>query len=45
MGTAPSYCSKGYPCLWVLTVAPEPTSGEGASVQVGPKLVLCVNVE
>jgi hypothetical protein len=44
MGTAPSYCSKGYPCFRVLTVAPAPTSGENASLQVGPKLVLRINV-
>jgi hypothetical protein len=37
-GTAPSYCSKGYPCFRVPTVAPEPTSGEDTSPQVGPKL-------
>jgi hypothetical protein len=37
-GTVPSYCSKGYPCFRVPTVAPEPTSGEDTSLQVGPKL-------
>jgi hypothetical protein len=37
--TAPSYCSKGYPCLRVPTVAPGPASGEDTSLQVGPKLV------
>jgi hypothetical protein len=36
--TAPSYCSKGYPFFRVPTVAPEPTSGEDTSLQVGPKL-------
>jgi hypothetical protein len=44
MGTAPSHCSKGYPYVRVPTVAPGPTSGEDASLQVGPKLVLRVNV-
>jgi hypothetical protein len=34
---ASSYCSKGYPCFRVPTVAPGPTSGEDASLQVGPK--------
>jgi hypothetical protein len=37
-GTAPSYCSKGYPYSRVPTVAPGPTSGEDTSLQVGPKL-------
>jgi hypothetical protein len=37
MGTVPSYCSKGYPCSRVLTVAPGPASGEDTSLQVGPK--------
>jgi hypothetical protein len=37
-GTAPSYCSKGYPCFRVATVAPGPISGEDTSLQVGPKL-------
>ena len=36
-GTVPSYCSKGYPCFRVPTVAPGPTSGEDTSLQVGPK--------
>jgi hypothetical protein len=36
VGTASSYGSKGYPCFRVLTVAPKPTSGEDASLQVGP---------
>jgi hypothetical protein len=44
MGTAPSHCSKGYPCFRVPIVAPGPTSGEDASLQVGPTLVLRVNV-
>ena len=44
VGTASSYGSKGYPCFRVLTVAPEPTSGEDASLQVGPKLVLRLNM-
>jgi hypothetical protein len=43
-GTMPSYCSKGYPCFRVPTVAPRPTSGEDTSLQVGPKLVSCVDV-
>jgi hypothetical protein len=37
-GTASSYCSKGYPCFRVPTVAPGPTSVEDTSLQVGPKL-------
>jgi hypothetical protein len=37
-GTVSSYCSKGYPCFRVPTVAPKPTSGEDTSLQVGPKL-------
>jgi hypothetical protein len=40
MGTVPSHCSKGYPYFRVPIVAPGPTSGEDASLQVGPKLVL-----
>jgi hypothetical protein len=36
MGIASLYSSKGY-------LAPGPTSGEDASLQVGPKLVLCLN--
>jgi hypothetical protein len=36
--TAPSYCSKGYPCFGVPTVTPGPASGEDTSLQVGPKL-------
>jgi hypothetical protein len=43
-GTVPSYCSKGYPCFRVPTVAPGPTSGEDTSLQVGPKLVPCVDL-
>jgi hypothetical protein len=31
-GVASSYCRRGYPCLKVPTVAPGPTSGEGASL-------------
>jgi hypothetical protein len=42
--TASSYGSKGYPCSRVLTVALRPTSGEDASLQVGPKLELCLNM-
>jgi hypothetical protein len=36
-GTVSLYCSKGYPCFRVLTVAPGPTSREDTSLQVGPK--------
>jgi hypothetical protein len=42
--TASLYSSKGYPSFRVPIVAPEPTSGEDASLQVGPKLVLCLNM-
>jgi hypothetical protein len=38
VGTASSYSIKGYPSFKVLTVAPGPTLGEDASLQVGPKL-------
>jgi hypothetical protein len=38
------YSSKGYPSFRVPTVAPGPTSGEDASLQVGPKLVLCFDM-
>jgi hypothetical protein len=41
VGTASLYSSKGYPNFKVPTVAPGPISGEDASLQVGPKLVLC----
>jgi hypothetical protein len=44
VGTAFLYSSKGYPSFWVPTVAPGPTSGEDANLQVGPKLVLCLNM-
>ena len=44
VGTASLYSSKGYPSFRVPTVAPGPTSGEDASLQVGPKLVLCLNM-
>jgi hypothetical protein len=37
-GTAPSHCSKGYPCFRVPTVAPGPTSWEDTSLQVGLNL-------
>jgi hypothetical protein len=43
MGIASSHCSKGYPYFRVPTVAPGPTSGEDASLQVGPNLIPCVN--
>jgi hypothetical protein len=38
VGTASSYCSKGYPSFRVPTVATGPTLGEDTSLQVGPKL-------
>jgi hypothetical protein len=38
-GTVSPYCSKGYPCFRVLTVALGPTSGEDTSLHVGPKFV------
>jgi hypothetical protein len=38
VGIASSYCSKGYTCFRVPTVALGPTSGEDMSLQVGPKL-------
>jgi hypothetical protein len=44
VGTASLYSSKGYPSFRVPTVALGPTSGENASLQVGPKLVLCLNM-
>jgi hypothetical protein len=44
VGTASSYSSKGYPSFKVPTVAPGPTSMEDASLQVGPKLVLRLNM-
>jgi hypothetical protein len=44
VGTVPSYSSKGYPSFRVPTVAPGPTSGEDASLEVGPKLVLRLNM-
>jgi hypothetical protein len=44
MGTASLYSSKGYPSFRVPTVAPGPTSVEDANLQVGPKLVLCLNM-
>jgi hypothetical protein len=44
VGTSSSYSSKGYPSFRVPTLAPEPTSGEDASLQVGPKLVLRLNM-
>jgi hypothetical protein len=37
MGIASSYCSKGYPSFRIPTVAPRPTSGEDANLQVGAK--------
>jgi hypothetical protein len=44
VGTASLYSSKGYPSSRVPTVAPGPTSGEDESLQVGPKLVLGLNM-
>jgi hypothetical protein len=44
VGTASSYSSKGYPSFRVPTVAPGPTSREDASLEVGPKLVLCFDM-
>jgi hypothetical protein len=44
VGTASLYSSKGYPSFRVPIVAPEPTLGKDASLQVGPKLVLCLNM-
>jgi hypothetical protein len=44
VGTASLYSSKEYPSFRVLIVAPGPTSGEDARLQVGPKLVLCLNM-
>jgi hypothetical protein len=44
VGTAFLYSSKGYPSFRVPTVAPGPTLGEDASLQVGPKLLLCLNM-
>jgi hypothetical protein len=44
VSTASSYSSKGYPSFRVPTVAPGPTSGEDASLQVGQKLVLCFDM-
>jgi hypothetical protein len=44
VGTTPLYSSKGYPSFRVPTVAPGPTSGEDASLQVGPNLVPCLNM-
>jgi hypothetical protein len=44
VGTASLYSNKGYPSFRVPIVAPRPTSGEDASLQVGPKLVLCLNM-
>jgi hypothetical protein len=44
VGTGSSYSSKGYPSFKVPIVAPRPTSGEDASLQVGLKLVLHLNL-
>jgi hypothetical protein len=44
VGTASLYSSKGYPSLRVPTLAPGPTSGEDASLQVEPKLAPCLNM-
>jgi hypothetical protein len=44
VGTVSLYNSKGYPSFRVPTVASGPTSWEDASLEVGPKLVLCLNM-
>jgi hypothetical protein len=44
VGTATSYSSKGYLSFRVPTVAPGPPSGEDASLQVGLKLILRLNM-
>jgi hypothetical protein len=44
VGTVLLYSSRGYPCFRVLSVVLGPTSGEDASLQVGPKLVLCFDM-
>jgi hypothetical protein len=44
VGTVFLYSSKGYPSFRVPIVALGPTSWEDASLQVGPKLVLCLNM-
>jgi hypothetical protein len=44
VGTVLLYSSKGYPSFRVPTVGPGPTSREDTSLQVGPKLVLCLNM-
>jgi hypothetical protein len=44
VGTVLLYSIRGYPCFRVPTVALGPTSGEDASLQVGPKLVLRLNM-
>jgi hypothetical protein len=44
VGNVSLYSSKGYPSFRVPKVAPGPTSGEDASLQVRPKLILCLNM-
>jgi hypothetical protein len=44
VGNVSSYSSKGYPSFRVPTVAPWSTLGEDASLQMGPKLVLRLNM-
>jgi hypothetical protein len=44
MGTVFLYSSKGYPSFRVPTVAPGPTLVEHVSLQVGPKLIPCLNM-
>jgi hypothetical protein len=44
VGNVLLYNSKGYPSFRVPIVAPGPTSREDASLHVGPKLVLCLNM-
>jgi hypothetical protein len=38
-GTVPSYCSKGYPCFRVLTVAPGPPEGRIRAYRWGQSLI------
>jgi hypothetical protein len=44
MGAVSLYSSKGYPSFRVPIVALGPTSGEDASLEVGPKLLPCLNM-
>jgi hypothetical protein len=40
MGAVSSYCSRGYPCFRVPTVALGPTSGDDASLRWGQSLIV-----